>query len=59
MTESINLPKKTVIWVMDSDICGCGGLIDDWGFCTWCGSDGIDYDEEEYIAEDWEGFDEP
>jgi hypothetical protein len=36
-----------VIWVMDSDICECGGLIDDFGICEDCGWDGIDYDEYE------------
>lgn len=34
----------------------CGGLIDDWGFCMSCGSDGIDYDEYEdgYVADEWD-----
>jgi hypothetical protein len=47
---------ETVIWVMDSDICGCGGLIDDWGYCTRCGYDGIDYDEyeDDYIDDEWD-----
>ena len=55
MTDSIDASKEIAIWIMDSDICGCGGLIDDWGFCMRCGSDGIDYDEDdEYIADEWD-----
>jgi hypothetical protein len=42
------------IWVMDTDLCEeCGGLLDDFGICLDCGSDGIDWDEYE-DTEEWE-----
>jgi len=40
------------IWYMDSDFCDCGGLLDYFGICIECGSDGINYDDEFEYGDD-------
>lgn len=42
------------IWYMDSELCECGGVLDDFGVCEACGSDGDydDYEDETIFPED-------